>query len=410
MSAANLMFQALAAQQGRRLDDAERLYRSALAIDANLADALHMLGVVRMELEDIEEAARLIRRALVLSEWQFPDFAHNYSLVLAKKAHALGWNAISNIGRQYRSRERRVETPNPSYPLVSVIVPCFNHEPFLRFALESVFAQSYQNIEVIAIDDGSTDGSTALLRRLKDESPFPFKLICRENRGAPATLNEASTLAEGAWIQPLNSDDAFAADRIETMLRDVAQSGALWGYGCVTPIDKLNQALDPMTHAYAFGVLCAQSEVSLRETLSEAFFSSNPSISTGNLFVSTELLHKLGGFREFRYNHDWDFCLRAAAQSEPVYSKTASYLYRLHDYNTINERGTAKQSEADTLMREHIALSLSDAEPVNEWYPTYKRRGDEFVAYLLVSGVGKLIPRDILEKVGDKLFPEISHK
>jgi glycosyltransferase involved in cell wall biosynthesis len=80
---------------------------------------------------------------------------------------------------------------------VSVVVPVYNHAGYVMQALESVFAQTYRNLELIVVDDGSTDGSADVVRRALASCPFPVRFVEQDNRGAHAALNEAIRLANG---------------------------------------------------------------------------------------------------------------------------------------------------------------------------------------------------------------------
>ena len=86
---------------------------------------------------------------------------------------------------------------------VSVIIPCYNGERFLRATLESVFSQSYQNFEVIVIDDGSTDASASIIKEYGDR----IRAVFTENRGVSAARNHGTRLAGGALLQYLDADD-----------------------------------------------------------------------------------------------------------------------------------------------------------------------------------------------------------
>ena len=93
-----------------------------------------------------------------------------------------------------------------SVPLVSVLLPVYNGEPYLAAALESVLRQDYERLEVIAIDDGSTDRSLHILRRYQ-EADGRLRVVSRENRGLVATLNEGMTMAKGELIARMDADD-----------------------------------------------------------------------------------------------------------------------------------------------------------------------------------------------------------
>src|SRR5207249_10243163 len=117
--------------------------------------------------------------------------------------------------------------------LVSVVVPAYNHAPFLRKAISSVFAQTHSAIELIVVDDGSTDGSFELLTELTDEARCPVVLIRQPNGGAPAALNRGLSIARGDYVAILNSDDAFTPTRIETLLAAIRREGAMLAFSGV---------------------------------------------------------------------------------------------------------------------------------------------------------------------------------
>src|SRR6185312_7317644 len=106
-------------------------------------------------------------------------------------------------------------------PSISVVIPSYNHRQFIGEALASVRAQTCPPLELIVIDDGSTDGSAEYLRN----DAAITHLTVRENRGAHATLNEAIARAGGSWISILNSDDVYAPDRLARLHEFAAREG-----------------------------------------------------------------------------------------------------------------------------------------------------------------------------------------
>jgi len=97
-------------------------------------------------------------------------------------------------------------------PLVTAIVPSYNHARWVRQAIESIASQSYPNVELLVIDDGSSDGSPAILAALAAE--FRFALQLQSNRGVTATMNSLLRNARGKYIVPCGSDDAMLPGRI----------------------------------------------------------------------------------------------------------------------------------------------------------------------------------------------------
>jgi glycosyltransferase involved in cell wall biosynthesis len=107
-------------------------------------------------------------------------------------------------------------------PLVSILVPCYNAEPWVAQTLRSALAQTWPRTEVIVVDDGSRDRSREAVR------PFAsarLKLICQENRGASAARNRALAEAQGDFIQFLDADDLLAPDKLEVQLRRLGEAG-----------------------------------------------------------------------------------------------------------------------------------------------------------------------------------------
>lgn len=114
-----------------------------------------------------------------------------------------------------------------SPPLVSIIIPCYNAERWLGATLESVMAQEGVAFEVIVVDDGSTDGSAALVA-----SAFPtVQLLRTPNGGASRARNRGIAAATGAYLQFLDADDLLAPGKLARQLAALAERRADVAYG-----------------------------------------------------------------------------------------------------------------------------------------------------------------------------------
>ncbi|HSD00423.1 MAG TPA: glycosyltransferase, partial [Casimicrobiaceae bacterium] len=350
---AQIIRRALRLQRSGDLDAAEALYRQALEAHPDHPDCLHMLGVVCLRRKRYLQGIELIERACIVSQWrnpyQFSNLVRGLEHLVATlppPADALERGNAVTAERTTRAAARSRDAT----PLVTIVVPSYNHSQFVRAALQSVFAQTYRPLELIVIDDGSTDGSAPIIRDALSDRSIPSTFLSRENRGAPATLNECIALATGRYVNPLNSDDLFMPNRIEEMVRAVHRSGAEWGFSCCALIGDDGGPIAE-GEARAAAVRAHFLSPGAAEPTSHRFVLSNPAISTGNIFASTELVQKIGGFSSrYRYNHDWDFCLNASWYSEPVFVRTELYRYRLHEMNTISEPGSAARYEADDVV------------------------------------------------------------
>ncbi|MEB3359228.1 MAG: glycosyltransferase family A protein [Synechococcales bacterium] len=101
-------------------------------------------------------------------------------------------------------------------PLVSVLIPCHNAAPWLAETLESALAQTWPHLEIILVDDGSTDASVAVARQFNHPQ---INLIAQQNQGAAAARNRALEAAQGEVIQYLDADDVLAPDKIAQQMQ-----------------------------------------------------------------------------------------------------------------------------------------------------------------------------------------------
>jgi len=98
--------------------------------------------------------------------------------------------------------------------LVSVVIPVYNSEKFLEECLDSILTQTYQNIEIIAIDDGSTDSSPDILERYSDK----INIISQKNQGLASALNLGISKMKGDWFKWFSPDDVMHSNTIETLI------------------------------------------------------------------------------------------------------------------------------------------------------------------------------------------------
>lgn len=110
-------------------------------------------------------------------------------------------------------------------PLITVVLPAFNAEKYVTEAVRSILNQTFQDFELIVINDGSTDATEDILKNLVNEDKR-IKLINRENKGLVASLNEGVDVAKGVWIARMDADDIAIPNRFELQLECLRQTGA----------------------------------------------------------------------------------------------------------------------------------------------------------------------------------------
>lgn len=104
--------------------------------------------------------------------------------------------------------------------LISVVMTCFNHRQFAGEAIDSVLGQSYRNLELIVVDDGSSDGTATIVRSIRDPR---IKYVWQTNSGPSAATNRAIQMASGRYIALLGGDDVSLKYRLEVQLDQIEQ-------------------------------------------------------------------------------------------------------------------------------------------------------------------------------------------
>ena len=110
-------------------------------------------------------------------------------------------------------------------PLVSIVIPVYNVKDYLQTCIDSVLSQTYKNIEIIIVDDGSTDGSSLLCNQIK-ETDSRVIVIHQENGGLSAARNSGIKIAKGDYITFIDSDDRVSLQYVELLLDACLSSGS----------------------------------------------------------------------------------------------------------------------------------------------------------------------------------------
>lgn len=129
------------------------------------------------------------------------------------------------------TKTRKIPTPLTTQPLVSVILPVFNGKEYLNEAIASVLNQSHEQFELIIINDGSTDGSEAIIREHKD--PRIVTIDDGINRGLVASLNIGLERSSGKFIARLDADDLCEPSRLQEQVDFLTNNPAYIAIGCL---------------------------------------------------------------------------------------------------------------------------------------------------------------------------------
>lgn len=161
--------------------------------------------------------------------------------------------------------------------MISVVIPAYNREHTVLRAVNSVLEQTYRDLEVILVDDGSTDGTREILQTIKDSR---FRYVYQDNAGACAARNHGIRLAQGEWIAFHDSDDVWHLDKLEKQWIVLQDTGAdivfckLIQYQDGREIDRVPRDLkegylDPVVNLFGIGT---QTLLVRREVLEEIRF------------------------------------------------------------------------------------------------------------------------------------------
>lgn len=255
-------------------------------------------------------------------------------------------------------------------PLVSVIIPVYNHAAYVIQAIQSVLDQTYKNFEMIVIDDGSKDSSVELIEKfisfLNPAAQKKILFIKQGNEGAHNTINKGLSLAKGDYLTILNSDDYYHPERLEKLIGALKNKRGLC-FTRVFAVDGGGKAFnphDPWHRWYEKSLL----EMKDYPGLGFILFKSNIAVSSGNLFFSRSLYEKVGEFKDLKLAHDLDFFLRCVLYEEPLFVDEALYFYRFHGSNTTHSVKHLLQEEMQKIYLDYLALAAKK-QPENHLAP-----------------------------------------
>lgn len=235
--------------------------------------------------------------------------------------------------------------------LISVIIPAYNAAKYLKETLDSVLNQSYEEREIIVVNDGSTDNTTEILSGFKDK----IIIINQKNRGDAAACNAGVSIARGRWVSFIDADDLWLPDKLSCQL----------AYCCGKPISY--------TDSFVFGEAIVgnirrssfeppYSGYVLKELLIRNF------ITKSTVMVRRDIFIKYGGFDETYVLNDWPLWLKICSDNQIGYVPEPLARYRVH-----HNSATAKARQR---LPEHLRLIAEVFGPngVGKLYPQLRSK------------------------------------
>lgn len=223
-------------------------------------------------------------------------------------------------------------------PLVSVLIPAFNHERFVERCLDSVLEDPYPAKEIVVIDDGSSDATAARvlawIGRHGGELPVRFRR--RGNRGVAATLNELTTLARGEFLRLAASDDYLLPGGLEPQVRHLlAHAGKAAVIGDCIVVDGDGRLLHAsgMEGLHRVDKRQYGSDPGIRRAVIAHW-----AVSGAVVLLRRSALQRIGGWTEGLHIEDWDLFLRLAAADALSFVDVRVCAYRVHGANLSRTR------------------------------------------------------------------------
>ena len=262
---------------------------------------------------------------------------------------------------------------NTVLPLVTVMIPCYNHEKFIKESIQSVIDQTYSRLELIVIDDGSKDNSIQIIEemRLACEQRFEhFQFIFRENRGLSRTLNQGLSLARGEYFSIVASDDIMLPEKTAIQV-DVFKKDSL-----ITAVFGAHQYIDDESH-----VVSVKKAVYREFNFQEIFYHQHD-IPASSQMIKIDLLREIGGYNENTKVEDWDLWLRLTeVGAKLVYIPDIIVGYRMHDSNLSKDKSLMFDEVFNIVQRYKDRKGFPYAE--YKVYKFYKIRPAKEKSYLL---------------------------
>ena len=206
--------------------------------------------------------------------------------------------------------------------IVSVIIPTFNRAKYVAQAVESVFAQTFTDLEVIVIDDGSTDGTEKRLASFTDSPRFQY--VYQANAGRSTARNRGVAKARGEFLLFLDSDDLLLPNALADLLELAASHPSAEMIGGQT------QFVDEQLRQFASLSPRLEGGTAYPGLILERFF-----LLPGAFVVRKAGLEKIGMFDpQVEPCEDYDFALRVALRGEVACADVPVVQHRMHDSNT----------------------------------------------------------------------------
>lgn len=291
--------------------------------------------------------------------------------------------------------------------LVSVLIPAYNHEQYVQETIESIINQTYQNIELVVVDDGSKDSTWQKIQEMKEECEKRFVRVhfeTKENEGTCKTLNKLLDLAKGEFVYIIASDDRAKPQAIEKELAFLSQNSdyalcvgdneIIDSDGNVAFWDNERNLVYSKEKAFylTFGEFLKKHE---KINFLSSDFGTYTTLYTRNYIpngylIRKEIFKKTGYFALEAPLEDYYLMLQISKYAKMKYIDDVLFSYRWHDTNTVKDKLKMKLYTDQTREHEEKILEqvnekevFKDVVAIKEQGLFYKKQGIPFIFEIL---------------------------
>ncbi|HFQ81018.1 MAG TPA: glycosyltransferase, partial [Desulfobacterales bacterium] len=243
-------------------------------------------------------------------------------------------------------------------PLISVVIPAYNHEQYIYESLLSVTGQTYKNFEIIIINDGSTDNTAHEIRRfIKDYPRQAITFANQDNMGPQRAIHNALQKAKGTFIALLNSDDMYSPRRLDKMISAMRKNNSCFAFSNITFIQEEGggKEAESETADYIGKIESKLKGLKNQRNIIYALLDFNVAVSSGNFIFGRWIYDQLQGFSTLNLAHDWDFILEATFLTKPIFVDAKLYKYRIHPENTYKKLNHQAIIETEAVLSKFLA-------------------------------------------------------
>ncbi len=279
-------------------------------------------------------------------------------------------------------------------PLVSILIPYYNHKQYVGQTLDGILNDTYPNKEIVIINDGSTDTDISVINDWieKNSSKLPINFISRANKGITKTFNELARTSKGEYIIFCASDDYLInntiSDRVSILEKNqekmvlIADTSVVDGNSKAIHKSSIGEWLKYSNKENYF------SDDGLKYEIINRWSLTGPcSMMNKKLFIES------GGYDESLFLEDWDFYLRAAANNSILYFDQQVAAYRLHGNNF-----TSSSNKNFKLLQSLYLTAKKNYKLYNKPYKRYLLRKKVSYQFQMIFKHPSSMIRGILQK------------